>query len=71
MLNQAWNKPKLQHKSPNVMALINRSNRIAFWVATMIVIHRKLSDRVKVIDKFARIAQVILDLFMIKILIQI
>jgi len=57
LLNQAWNKPKLQYKSPNVMALINRSNRIAFWVATMIVIHRKLSDRVKVIDKFARIAQ--------------
>ena len=40
------------------MNLIGRANKMSFWVASIIVWHRKLSDRVKVIDKFIRIAQV-------------
>jgi len=57
LLRQAWTKPKTKHKSPNVVALINRSTRLSFWVATMIVSQEKSSGRVKMIEKFVDIAK--------------
>jgi len=56
LLNQAWNKPKIQHKSPHVVTLINRANKISFWVASTILWNARMGDRVKVIDKFIRVA---------------
>jgi len=38
LLNQAWNKPKLQCHSRNVVELIRRANSVSFWVATTIVL---------------------------------
>jgi len=57
LLNQAWNKPKLQYKSPHILALIEKINRNSFWVASVILWHSKLSDRVKMIEKYIRIAE--------------
>eukprot|EP01117_Protostelium_nocturnum_P007328 TRINITY_DN2622_c0_g1_i1.p1 TRINITY_DN2622_c0_g1~~TRINITY_DN2622_c0_g1_i1.p1 ORF type:complete len:1183 (-),score=324.64 TRINITY_DN2622_c0_g1_i1:2249-5797(-) len=57
LLNQAWNSVKLRHKAVNVSALIARANKISFWVASLIVWQNKISDRVKVIEKFIKIAE--------------
>ena len=31
LLQQAWSKPKLKHKAPNVVALITRFNALSLW----------------------------------------
>jgi hypothetical protein len=57
LLNQAWNREKLKYKSPNVLDLISRANRISFWVASCVVWHTKLADRAKCITKFIQVCQ--------------
>ncbi len=37
LLNQAWTKPKLQHKAPNLLARIHRFNDVSSWVASTIL----------------------------------
>eukprot|EP00027_Filamoeba_sp_ATCC50430_P005468 CAMPEP_0168560888 /NCGR_PEP_ID=MMETSP0413-20121227/11301_1 /TAXON_ID=136452 /ORGANISM="Filamoeba nolandi, Strain NC-AS-23-1" /LENGTH=1108 /DNA_ID=CAMNT_0008592221 /DNA_START=186 /DNA_END=3513 /DNA_ORIENTATION=- len=56
LVNQAWNKPKLQYRAPNIGALISRANKISFWVASLIVWQAKLADRVKILEKYIKIA---------------
>eukprot|EP01114_Cavostelium_apophysatum_P024760 TRINITY_DN9813_c0_g1_i3.p1 TRINITY_DN9813_c0_g1~~TRINITY_DN9813_c0_g1_i3.p1 ORF type:complete len:1246 (+),score=370.12 TRINITY_DN9813_c0_g1_i3:63-3800(+) len=57
LLNQAWNSPKLQYRANNVVDLITRANRTAFWVASLILWESKPSERAKVIEKMIQIAQ--------------
>jgi len=52
LLNQAWNKPKLKHRSPNVLALISRSTKLSLWLATMVLLADKVPQRVRIIEKF-------------------
>eukprot|EP01089_Gocevia_fonbrunei_P011722 TRINITY_DN2562_c0_g1_i1.p1 TRINITY_DN2562_c0_g1~~TRINITY_DN2562_c0_g1_i1.p1 ORF type:complete len:410 (+),score=47.39 TRINITY_DN2562_c0_g1_i1:1-1230(+) len=56
LLNQAWNKPKLQYRSPDILAMISRANKVSFWVACMTLWQEKGKDRKKVIEKFIGIA---------------
>lgn len=58
LLNQAWNKESLKHRSPNVLAMISRANRVSFWVATLILCHDSIEARSSVIQKIIRIAEV-------------
>ena len=37
VLNQAWNRPKLQHRAPNVLKLIEAFNKRGLWVASSIL----------------------------------
>eukprot|EP00727_Mastigamoeba_balamuthi_P001244 m51a1_g11116 putative ras guanine nucleotide exchange factor (1535) ;mRNA; r:94500-106068 len=55
LLNQNWSKKKARHKSPNILAMIARSNRISFWVASCIVSQAFVSSRSKVVSKFITI----------------
>lgn len=48
-LNQAWNKPDKEEKSPHIVAMIKRFNLVSVWVATEIVKTEKLADRVTVL----------------------
>ncbi|KAN0031401.1 hypothetical protein ACTFIV_005265 [Dictyostelium citrinum] len=57
LLNQSWNKPKLRHRSPNVLTLINRFNEISQWTATSILSYPKVKDRARIMAKFIKIAE--------------
>ncbi|GAM22694.1 hypothetical protein SAMD00019534_058690 [Acytostelium subglobosum LB1] len=57
LLNQSWNKPKLRHRSPNVMLIINRFNEISQWVASIILSFDKVKDRARVMSKIVKIAE--------------
>ncbi|KYR00579.1 Ras guanine nucleotide exchange factor [Tieghemostelium lacteum] len=57
LLNQSWNKPKLKHRSPNVLALIGRFNEISQWTASSILSYSRVKDRTRIMTKFVRIAE--------------
>ncbi|KAJ5074064.1 ras guanine nucleotide exchange factor i-related [Anaeramoeba ignava] len=57
LLNQAWNKPKLKHRAPNVLRMIYRFNDIALQVATAIILPTKVRDRSRTLAKFIRVAE--------------
>lgn len=42
------------------MAVINRFNLVSLWVATEIVKKEKLNERLKLIKKFIKIAEVLI-----------
>jgi len=56
LLNQAWNTKKYKHRSPNVIAMIQRANRFSFWVATMILSQPTNKARRKIYEKFMGIS---------------
>ena len=58
LLNQAWNKPDLKHRAPNVLAMISRANKVSFWIATLVMLYDNAPDRIKVIMKIISIADV-------------
>jgi len=57
LCNQAWNKQKLQHQAPHILAMIARANHLSYWVASFILWAPSLVDRVKIVSKFIKIAQ--------------
>lgn len=58
LLQQAWNNPKLQHLSPNVLAFVGRFNVVSGWVSSMIVKVELLRNRVRMMTKIVNIAKV-------------
>jgi len=56
LLGQAWNKEKRQCLSRNVIEQLQRTNRVSFWVSTMILIQPKIKDRIKAVNKFIGVA---------------
>jgi len=56
LLNQSWNKAKLKHRSPNVVALITRSTRLSFWLATLVLCCDKRPQRVKAVEQMIDVA---------------
>ena len=63
LLNQAWNKPSLKHKSKNVLSMINRSTRLSHWVALMILSQDDVTVRAKMFEKMIDIGKVIFIIF--------
>jgi hypothetical protein len=58
LLNQAWNKPELKHRAPNVLNMISRANKVSFWIATLVMLYDNAPERVKVIVKILNVADV-------------
>lgn len=58
LLNQAWAKPALQKRAPNILAMIERFNNVSLWVATMIVKVENVKVRAKMMAKCVSIAKV-------------
>jgi hypothetical protein len=56
------NKEKLHIMARNVLNFIRRSNYVAFFVATNILIQKKLKDRVKLLVRFINIAKSLADM---------
>jgi len=57
LLNQAWSRPRLRHRSPNVLKMIHRFNDFSLFVASSIVKQDKVKNRAKIMAKFIRIAE--------------
>eukprot|EP01090_Pellita_catalonica_P000606 TRINITY_DN10419_c0_g1_i1.p1 TRINITY_DN10419_c0_g1~~TRINITY_DN10419_c0_g1_i1.p1 ORF type:complete len:581 (-),score=81.77 TRINITY_DN10419_c0_g1_i1:1794-3425(-) len=55
-LSKSWNTPKLQHRAPNIIAMLSRANKMAFWVSSMILLHDKGKDRKKMVEKLILVA---------------
>jgi hypothetical protein len=60
--NLAWSKPKLRHKSPNVLALIEHFNQVSQQCTTMIVMASGLKQRKAVVEKLLLVAHELLNL---------
>jgi uncharacterized membrane protein len=56
LVNQRWSKPKLKNRAPNVVALINRFNAVAGFVASVIVLQERLNMRARVMAKLIAVA---------------
>eukprot|EP00004_Rigifila_ramosa_P001953 TRINITY_DN11970_c0_g1_i1.p1 TRINITY_DN11970_c0_g1~~TRINITY_DN11970_c0_g1_i1.p1 ORF type:complete len:866 (+),score=210.34 TRINITY_DN11970_c0_g1_i1:24-2600(+) len=57
LLQQAWNKPKLRHRAPNVSSIIARFNQLSGWVSSTIVCEMSAKERKKKYVKFLKINQ--------------
>jgi hypothetical protein len=57
LIGQKWVKESTQVLARNVVHLITRVNRIAYWVGTTILLQEKLADRTKAIIFFVYLAQ--------------
>lgn len=55
LLQQAWSKPKLKHKAPNVVALITRFNVLSLWFVYAILAVDKFRARVRFVGKLINI----------------
>jgi len=55
--NEAWSKPKLKHKSPNLLKLIGRFNDVSLWFASNILFHERLEKRAKQYTRTIQIAK--------------
>jgi hypothetical protein len=57
LLNCAWSKSQLKHRSPNVLKMIERSTKVSLWIASLILKQEKIKKRVKVTQKIIKIAE--------------
>eukprot|EP01098_Paradermamoeba_levis_P016727 TRINITY_DN9231_c0_g1_i1.p1 TRINITY_DN9231_c0_g1~~TRINITY_DN9231_c0_g1_i1.p1 ORF type:complete len:652 (-),score=199.83 TRINITY_DN9231_c0_g1_i1:128-2083(-) len=57
LLNQSWNKPKLKHRSPNVLQMIARFNDLSNWVTATILKEERLKSRARMWAKLIKIAE--------------
>ncbi|KAJ3445578.1 ras guanine nucleotide exchange factor i-related [Anaeramoeba flamelloides] len=62
LLNLAWSKPKLKHRSKNVICLIHRFNDVSNWVASSIIRIDRIKKRAKQVIRFVKIAEYLRNL---------
>jgi len=56
LLCLCWNDLKLQHRSPNVIQMMRRCDKLSFWVSTLILSQPTPRMRKKVYEKFLAIS---------------
>ncbi|XP_049847941.1 ras guanine nucleotide exchange factor S-like [Schistocerca gregaria] len=54
--NQSWNKTSRFCVARHVLKLIQRSNRLSFWVATIVLLQPRKKDRVKALAALIKVA---------------
>jgi hypothetical protein len=62
VISQKWAREKYQILARNVSSLVQRSDRLAHFVATSILLQKRLKDRAKVLASCIRIAAALMDL---------
>lgn len=62
LLNQRWSKEKYQFLSKNVTSLVQRSDKLSHFIASIILYQKKLRDRKKILTRVIRVAQALLEL---------
>jgi hypothetical protein len=58
LLDTAWSSPVLKYRAKNVLDMISMFNQRSYWVQSVIVTTTKWKNRVKVFERFIKIAQV-------------
>jgi len=56
LIGQAWNKDNLKHTAPNVINILNRLNKLSYWIPSFILMHQKVQQRAKIVTWFIDIA---------------
>jgi len=62
LLNCAWEKPRLKHRAPNVIALSSHFNKISQWTAYEILSCKRVSDRIAKIEYFIEVARILFEM---------
>lgn len=62
LAGQAWNKKDAATKSPNLTKLINHTNHLSIWVASVILKESKIVRRRKVMNQMILLCQYLLNL---------
>jgi len=62
LISQKWAKEKYQVMARNVNFLVQRSDKLSHFVATSILLQKKLKDRTKMLVRCIRVAQALADL---------
>ena len=57
LLNLAWSKPKLKHRSPNILWMISRFNNVSMWVATLCITPETCAQRSNVMRYFIDVCE--------------
>jgi len=57
LLNQAWAKTGKETRSPNILAVIGRFNKISQWMINLILSNKEPEDRAKTISYFILVAK--------------
>ena len=55
LLYGAWQVPRLKHRSPNIVALIDRANIVADWVSSSILMEKTLERRLFIWGYFVQV----------------
>ena len=58
----AWSKDKLKFRAPNVLAMIERFNKYSTIFATLLVGEPRIKDRRRLIERFVRIGEHLLEM---------
>lgn len=68
--NLSWKaeNPNRKVESPNIVQLVDRFNKVSYWVATEIVMSTQIKDRVNVLKKFISVAEVCISLLIINLI---
>lgn len=56
LLDCAWSKPSIKHRSPNVVALTNHFNLLADWVQYTILWAETIDERIELFVRFTKLA---------------
>lgn len=62
LLNQSWNKPKLKHRSPHVLEMIQRFNTLSKWLCSQILKCESIKERTKVMQHVIHLGRNLLEL---------
>eukprot|EP01113_Clastostelium_recurvatum_P031889 TRINITY_DN4032_c0_g1_i8.p1 TRINITY_DN4032_c0_g1~~TRINITY_DN4032_c0_g1_i8.p1 ORF type:complete len:1665 (+),score=458.48 TRINITY_DN4032_c0_g1_i8:252-5246(+) len=62
LFNQAWNGKVAKHKAPHILALIQRTNRLSFWIASLLLWQSNATSRLKMLNKLLNVAQALREI---------
>eukprot|EP01125_Pyxidicula_operculata_P009150 TRINITY_DN3030_c1_g2_i1.p1 TRINITY_DN3030_c1_g2~~TRINITY_DN3030_c1_g2_i1.p1 ORF type:complete len:1162 (-),score=282.43 TRINITY_DN3030_c1_g2_i1:115-3111(-) len=62
LLGLRWSKKSYKSLTQNINFLIQRVNKLSYWVATCILLQQKVKDRAKVLTKMINIARALMDI---------
>jgi hypothetical protein len=62
LINQAWNGQAARRRAPHVLDLIQRTNRLSFWIASLLLWQPTLSARFKMLTKIVSVGVALKEL---------
>lgn len=61
-LNKNWDSPKLRHRSPNIIRMLEHSHHIQLWATSLIVIAQDPKERKLRIQKLVNLCEILLTM---------